>query len=97
MVPQVIQSCIAADCSMPAAPLSQFVVHLHPEDNIAVAAWNLKAGTQHQHDGDTLTLQQRIGLGHKIALRPIQKGEAISEYWERNSNVLTPKARAFAA
>jgi altronate hydrolase len=65
---------------MPAAPLCQSAVHLRPEDNVAVAARHLQPGTQLQYGGHTLTLRQRIGLGHKVALRPIQKGEAISKY-----------------
>jgi altronate hydrolase len=65
---------------MSALTLSQIAVHLRPEDNVAVAARNLPAGTQFQYDGGTLTLSQRIGLGHKIALRPIKKGAAIYKY-----------------
>ena len=60
--------------------LSQIAVHLRPQDNIAVAARSLPAGTIFQHDGGTITLAQRIGLGHKIALSPIKKGEAITKY-----------------
>jgi altronate hydrolase len=60
--------------------LSQVAVHLRPEDNIAVAARSLRAGRQFQHDGVALTLPQNIGLGHKIALHRIAKGEAITKY-----------------
>src|SRR6266702_394067 len=65
---------------MPAVPLSQVAVHLHPEDNIAVAARNLVEGAQIGHNGGTLTVSGRIGLGHKMALRPIPKGEAVYKY-----------------
>ncbi|MGH7223962.1 MAG: UxaA family hydrolase, partial [Gemmataceae bacterium] len=65
---------------MSVLPLSQLAVHLRPEDNVAVAARLLPAGTSFQHNGATLTLSQRIGLGHKIALRRIPKGEAIRKY-----------------
>jgi altronate hydrolase len=65
---------------MPAVPLSQVAVHLRPEDNIAVAARNLQAGLEVQHNGSTLTLSKRVGLGHKIALRDIRKGEAVYKY-----------------
>jgi altronate hydrolase len=65
---------------MPPLPSSQVVVHLRPEDNIAVAVRNLAPGTEFQCDGRILTLTQRIGLGHKIALRPIRKGEAVYKY-----------------
>jgi len=65
---------------MPAVPLAQVAVHLRPEDNIAVAARNLEQGLEIQHNGRRLTPSTRIGLGHKIALRPIKKGEAITKY-----------------
>ena len=65
---------------MPALPLSHVAVHLRPEDNIAVAARNLPAGAEVQIDGRAVTLPQRVGLGHKVALQPIQKGEAVRKY-----------------
>src|SRR5262245_60545109 len=65
---------------MSATPLAEVAVHLRPQDNIAVAARNLAAGTAIQHNGDTLTLNNRVGLGHKLALRPIKKGEAVTKY-----------------
>src|SRR5215813_7972936 len=65
---------------MPAVPLPQVAVHLHPEDNIAIAARPLQSGLEVQHDGKVLTLAGRVGLGHKLALRPIRKGEAVRKY-----------------
>jgi altronate hydrolase len=65
---------------MPAAPLSRVVVHLRPEDNIAVAARPLPAGQVISHNGQALTVAGRVGLGHKIALGPIRKGEAVLKY-----------------
>jgi altronate hydrolase len=65
---------------MPAVPLSQVAVHLRPEDNIAVAARNLPDGLEIEHNGSTLLLSRRVGLGHKLALRDIAKGEPIYKY-----------------
>jgi altronate hydrolase len=65
---------------MPAVPLSQVAVHLRPEDNIAVAARNLPEGLEIQHNGSTLIVNARVGLGHKVALRDIAKGEAVYKY-----------------
>jgi altronate hydrolase len=65
---------------MPAVPLTQVAVHLRPQDNIAVAARNLAADQQLEHNGTVLTLARRVGLGHKFTLRPIKKGEAIYKY-----------------
>src|SRR5687767_15234844 len=65
---------------MTAVPLSQVAVHLRPEDNVAIAARHLPAGTQLDVQGEKLTLASRVGLGHKVALRPIRKGEAVTKY-----------------
>jgi altronate hydrolase len=65
---------------MSAVPLSQVAVHLRPEDNIAVAARHLQPGQTFSHAGGTLTLASRIGLGHKVALVPIAKGQPVCKY-----------------
>ncbi|QDU31602.1 D-galactarate dehydratase [Anatilimnocola aggregata] len=56
------------------------VVHLHPEDNIVVAARHLDAGEQLQVAGRTITLAQSIKIGHKIALVPIAEGALVLKY-----------------
>jgi altronate hydrolase len=65
---------------MSAVPLSRVAVHLRPEDNVAVAARPLQPGQTFAHAGATLTLAGRVGLGHKVALVPIKKGEAVLKY-----------------
>jgi altronate hydrolase len=65
---------------MPAVPLAKVAVHLRPEDNIAVAARNLEPELEVQANGTTIKLSGRVGLGHKVALRPIKKGEAVTKY-----------------
>ena len=65
---------------MPPVPLSQVAVRLRPEDNIAVASRNLAAGLEMQCDGRTISLGQRIPLGHKFALADIPRGQAIYKY-----------------
>ncbi len=65
---------------MPPIPLSHAAVHLRPEDNVAVAARPLQPGQEYQFDGAVLTVARRVGLGHKIAVRPIAKGEAVRKY-----------------
>ncbi|HYV37393.1 MAG TPA: UxaA family hydrolase, partial [Gemmataceae bacterium] len=65
---------------MTAVPLSQVAVQLRPEDNIAVAARNLQPGQEIHHNGSTLKLTGRVGLGHKLALRDIKKGAAVYKY-----------------
>jgi altronate hydrolase len=65
---------------MPAMPLAQLAVHLRPEDNTAIAARNLPPGTEIQFNGSSFTLEKRVGLGHKVALRPIPRGQAVYKY-----------------
>jgi altronate hydrolase len=65
---------------MAAVPLSSVAVHLRPEDNIAVAARPLPPGLEVLGPAGTVTLGGRVGLGHKFALRPIRKGEAVLKY-----------------
>jgi altronate hydrolase len=65
---------------MPTVPLAQVAIHLRPEDNIAVAARNLPEGMEIAAAGGTLILDRRVGLGHKLALRDIRKGEAVYKY-----------------
>jgi altronate hydrolase len=65
---------------MSAVPLAQVAVHLRPEDNVAVAARHLQPGLEIQENGHTLRLTDRVGLGHKLALRDIRKGDAVTKY-----------------
>src|SRR5262249_33954856 len=60
--------------------MSQVAVHLRPQDNVAIAARHLQAGQEVHCNGQSLTLAGRVGLGHKLALRDIKKGEAIYKY-----------------
>ena len=65
---------------MAAVPSSQFTVHLRPQDNVAVVTRPIAAGTQLDHQGATLSIASRVGLGHKLAVRPIKKGDAVYKY-----------------
>ena len=63
------------------APLSDYAVHLRPQDNIAVAAQadprrdRARARRPHHH-----AARPRSSMGHKFAVRPIKEGEAVSKY-----------------
>jgi altronate hydrolase len=65
---------------MPAPPPSPAVIRLRPEDNVAVAARHLPAGMEIEIEGRRLVLFERIGMGHKVALQDIRKGDAIRKY-----------------
>lgn len=65
---------------MSTLPLAQVAVHLRPDDNVAVAARNIPAGMELNGAVDHFTAATLVKLGHKIALRPIKKGEAVKKY-----------------
>ncbi len=65
---------------MAAVPSSQYTVHLGPHDNVAIATRPIAADTQLDHQGTPLTVASRVGMGHKLALKPIKKGEAVYKY-----------------
>ncbi len=56
------------------------VIHLHPRDNVAVAARNLAAGEVVEIDGRPIELSQAVGLGHKLAVAPLAEGEPVYKY-----------------
>lgn len=53
----------------------KLLVHIHPDDNVAVAPQAIAAGTR---DGDLVFAD--IPAGHKAALRPIAAGEPVIKY-----------------
>ena len=56
------------------------VISLNARDNVCVAARDLGAGTAVTAGGRKVTLIGPIGLGHKIAVAPIAKGERVFKY-----------------
>jgi hypothetical protein len=55
-------------------------IRLSPLDNIVVLARSVEAGTTFEVDGHSLTASMPLGLGHKLAFRPIAAGETILKY-----------------
>jgi altronate hydrolase len=53
---------------------------LRPEDNVAVAAARLPKGSAIGPNGQSIVCREPIHQGHKVALRPIRKGDAICKY-----------------
>ncbi|MBA4065606.1 MAG: galactonate dehydratase [Isosphaera sp.] len=63
-----------------AAPLSEYAVHLRPQDNIAVCRRPVPAGTDLTFDGATVRVPAGIRMGHKFAVRPIRDGDPVLKY-----------------
>ena len=58
---------------MPSPP----VIRLHPDDNVVIARATLLPGTP---VADGLAAAERVPAGHKVAVRPIESGEAVRRY-----------------
>jgi altronate hydrolase len=55
-------------------------IHLRPEDNLAVAARQLKRGEAIRIDEREVVLREPVQLGHKLAVEDIREGEPIRKY-----------------
>jgi membrane protein implicated in regulation of membrane protease activity len=65
--------------NVPVSGKRQCIV-LDPQDNVATAIMDLKAGEKAATGSGEITLPQAIVCGHKFALMDIQKGEYIIKY-----------------
>ena len=54
------------------------LIRIHPDDNVAVALADIKAGERFEDYG--LSAAEDVARGHKIALREIKEGEPIVKY-----------------
>ena len=55
-------------------------IFLHPDDNVAVAARTVPAGTQFEAFGEKLLTTEKIDLGHKVATRRIVRGTPVKKF-----------------
>jgi altronate hydrolase len=56
------------------------VIHLHPADNVCVAARDLPSGARITAGDISVELTEPVRLGHKIALVPLGAGERVFKY-----------------
>lgn len=61
-------------------PLDTRLLHLAPEDNVAVAKTTLPAGEAVLIGGVPVVVAQTIPTGHKLAIVPIAPGEKVIKY-----------------
>ena len=55
-------------------------VYLHADDNLCVAARNLEKGERLAIAGTSVLLAENVRIGHKIAVRPVRRGEYVRKY-----------------
>jgi len=60
--------------------LSNTILRLHPDDDVAVARVDLQPGTPLTDPPGDLTVQQPIPAGHKVALRAVAAGRPVRRY-----------------
>jgi altronate dehydratase len=58
------------------------LLRLNPKDNVAVALRRLQAGDHARADEVDVNVAEPIPFGHKLALRPIARGEGVIKYGE---------------
>ncbi len=66
------------------------LIQIHPDDNVAVALAEIAAGEQLAAGQSTVRALEPIPRGHKLALRPIEGGEAIVKYGCRIGSATKP-------
>jgi 2-dehydro-3-deoxy-D-arabinonate dehydratase len=65
----------------PVTPAPPRLLRIDPRDNVAVALGQLPAGFQATlDDGTTVTLEESVPFGHKVALAPLAPGEPVIKY-----------------
>ena len=60
--------------------LSTVAIHLRPIDNIAVATRMIPANSELEIEGQAVSIPSTVDMGHKVAVRPIAKGEPILKF-----------------
>jgi altronate hydrolase len=71
------------------APLSEWTIHLHPEDDVAVTRRALSPGQILSAPPQILAISESIPPGHKLALRAIPAGRAVRKYGQTIGFALT--------
>ncbi len=62
------------------AALAEVAIHLHPDDEVAVARVPLAPGLRLQTPAGEVRVSRLIPTGHKVALRAIEAGAAVHKY-----------------
>lgn len=56
---------------------SRKLLRIHRDDNVLIVVTPLKAGDRDFIDGQEVTFNQNVAIGHKVAARPIKAGEKV--------------------
>ena len=72
-------------------------IHLHPSDNVAIARVSLSAGRNIRVAGRDLTLRRDVPAGHKVAVRPVPKGDNLIRYGQVIGRARRTSSRAITS
>src|SRR2546421_8210640 len=62
------------------ADLAEVAVHLHPDDEVAVARVPLPPGLRLHTPYGEVRVSRLVPSGHKVALRAVAEGDAVHKY-----------------
>jgi len=77
---QPVTQITSRDFSRDPVPLSSVAVHLHPDDDVAIATSDLIPGRTLNGPWGELRIGRLVPAGHKLALRSLAAGDAIHRY-----------------
>jgi (2R)-sulfolactate sulfo-lyase subunit alpha len=69
------------------------LILLDAADNVLVCAAEVLAGDALVIDGEALAAPENVGLGHKLARRPLQAGDVVVKYGAPVGSMTAPAAR----
>ena len=70
------------------ADIAKLTIRLNPADNIVVARADLLPGAP--IPGEGVTVKSRIPIGHKLAIKPLAKGDTVIKYGTDIGRVVAP-------
>jgi hypothetical protein len=62
---------------MAAHPIPRKLLRIHKDDNVLIVVSPVQPGDEDIVDDREITFTQRIAIGHKVASRPIRRGEKL--------------------
>ncbi len=71
----------------------QQLILLHPSDNVLICVAQIHAGDLLDIDGEAITAEKAIGVGHKLARVNLQPGDKVLRYGAPIGSMTSPAAK----
>ncbi|MGQ3413826.1 UxaA family hydrolase [Natrinema sp. LN54] len=72
--------------------LGEVGLHMADADNVVTAIDDLEAGAELPYNGEMVELAEAVPFGHKVALVPLERGDAVVKYGETVGEAVEPIA-----